>query len=51
MTAKNIGSELTKGDKLNSDNYDIWRRKIRFVLYEQQVLDTLDSVLLELKQP
>lgn len=51
MTTKSIVAELTKGDKLNDDNYDIWCRKIQFVMYEQQALDTLDSVLPEPERP
>jgi hypothetical protein len=36
---------LNKGEKLDGDNYDIWHRKIQYVLNEQEVLETLTHSL------
>ena len=36
--SKNIATELNKGEKLNCDNYDIWHRKIQYILEEQESL-------------
>ena len=41
MASKNIIADLNKGEKLGGDNYDIWHRKIRYVLNKQVVLDTI----------
>uniref|UniRef100_A0A1J3IMV5 Retrovirus-related Pol polyprotein from transposon TNT 1-94 n=1 Tax=Noccaea caerulescens TaxID=107243 RepID=A0A1J3IMV5_NOCCA len=38
---KNIIAELNRGDKLDGDNYDIWYRKVQYVLEEQEVKETL----------
>ncbi|OMO95857.1 hypothetical protein COLO4_15637 [Corchorus olitorius] len=47
MTAKNIIADLNKGEKLNSDNYNIWHRKFQ---YEREVLDILNFVMVEPEQ-
>ncbi|OMO92476.1 hypothetical protein CCACVL1_06836 [Corchorus capsularis] len=47
MAAKNVVADLNKGEKLDGDNYDIWRRKIHYLLDEQEVLETLDQVMAE----
>ena len=41
MTSKSIVADLNKGEKLDGDHYDIWHRKIQYVLNEQEVLETL----------
>jgi S-methylmethionine-dependent homocysteine/selenocysteine methylase len=42
MTSKSIIADLNKGEKLDMDNYyDIWQRKIRYVLNEQEVLEAI----------
>jgi transposase InsO family protein len=41
MASKSIIADLNKGEKLDGDNYDIWHRKIRYVLNEQEVLETI----------
>jgi hypothetical protein len=41
MASKSIIANLNKGEKLDGDNYDIWHRKIRYVLNEQEVLETI----------
>ncbi|ESQ38716.1 hypothetical protein EUTSA_v10029402mg, partial [Eutrema salsugineum] len=38
---KNIIAELNRGDKLDGENYDIWYRKVQYVLEEQEVKETL----------
>ena len=45
MASKGIVTDLNKGEKLNCDNYDIWHRKIQYVLNEQEVLETLTHSL------
>ena len=42
-TAENyIVAELNKGDKLNSDNCEIWNMKTNYVLKEQETLEALN---------
>ena len=48
--AKNIVAELNKSEKLNGDNYEIWSMKIQYVLEEQEVLETLNNVMVEPEQ-
>ena len=48
--SKNIVAELNKGEKLNGDNYDIWYRKIQYILEEQKTLKALNNTLTEPKQ-
>ena len=43
MVAKNVVADLTRGDKLTNNNYDIWHRKIQYLLNEQELLETLFS--------
>jgi hypothetical protein len=45
MASKGIVADLNKGEKLHGDNYDIWHRKIQYVLNEQEVLETLTHSL------
>uniref|UniRef100_A0A2N9IJL4 CCHC-type domain-containing protein n=1 Tax=Fagus sylvatica TaxID=28930 RepID=A0A2N9IJL4_FAGSY len=45
MASKGIAADLNKGEKLDGDNYDIWHRKIQYVLNEQEVLETLTHSL------
>ena len=42
---KNIIAYLNKDEKLNSENYDIWYRKVQFVLEEQEVTEILNQVM------
>ena len=39
--SKNIIADLNKGDKLDGDNYDIWHRKVQFILEEQELTEVL----------
>jgi hypothetical protein len=45
--SRNIMAELTKGEKLNGENYKIWAMKIQCVLKEQEILTVLDHILTE----
>ena len=46
MASKGIVAKLNKGEKLDGENYNIWHRKIQYVLNEQkQVLETLTHSL------
>jgi hypothetical protein len=47
MASKSIVADLNKGEKLDGENYDIWHQKIRYVLNEQKVLETLSHSLIE----
>ena len=50
MASKNVVADMVKGEKLNGDNYDIWRRKIQFVLNEQDLLAHIDHLMTEPEQ-
>ena len=41
MAAKNVVADLTKGDKLVGTNFDMWHRKIQYLLNEQDLLEHL----------
>jgi uncharacterized protein VirK/YbjX len=43
MASKNIIAELHKGFKLDGKNYDIWQRKVQYLLNEQELLDHLTN--------
>ena len=45
MASKGIVVNLNKGEKLDSENYNIWHRRIQYVLNEQEVLETLTHSL------
>ena len=47
MASKSIVADLNKGEKLDGENYDIWHRKIQYVLDEQEVLEALSHSLTE----
>ena len=47
-TTRNIIAELNKGEKLNGDNYVMWH--MQYVLEEQEVLETLNHVMVEPEQ-
>ena len=46
MATKNVVANLTKGEKLDETNYDMWHRKIQNLLNEQEVLETLTNVMM-----
>jgi len=41
---------LNHGDKLSEKNYDVWHRKIEYLLEEQEMLETITQPMAELKQ-
>ena len=45
IIVKNVVVDLNKGEKLDGDNYDIWRRKIQYLLDEQGVLENLKHIM------
>nr|CAD1823418.1 unnamed protein product [Ananas comosus var. bracteatus] len=45
MTSKNIIANLTKGEKLDGDNYNIWQTKIQYVLQEQEALEAIHHTM------
>ena len=47
MATKNIIVDLTKGEKLDGTKYDMWYRKIQYLLNEQDVLETLTNVMMQ----
>ena len=47
MATKNVVSDLTKGKKLDGINYDMWHRKIQYLLNEQEVLETLSHCMIQ----
>ena len=38
---KGITANLNQGDKLNEKNYNVWYRKIQYILEEQYMLETI----------
>ena len=44
-TTKNIITELNKDEKLNDDNYEVWHRKVQYILVKQEALETLNHVM------
>ena len=51
MTAtKSIIADLNQGEKLNEKNYDVWHRKIQYVLEEQDMLETITQPMAESEQ-
>ena len=47
---KSIIADLNQGDKLNEKNYDVWHRKIQYVLEEQDMLETITQPMAESEQ-
>ena len=45
MASKCIVADLNKVEKLDGENYNIWHRKIQYLLNEQEVLETLTHLL------
>ncbi|KAM1551881.1 hypothetical protein ACFX1X_044549 [Malus domestica] len=45
MAAKNVVTDLTKGEKLVGTNYGIWHRKIQYLLNEQELLEPLEAYM------
>ena len=45
MAFKNIFTDLNKGEKLDGENYNIWHRKIQYLLNEQEALKILTQFM------
>ncbi|KAK2990376.1 LOW QUALITY PROTEIN: hypothetical protein RJ640_014137 [Escallonia rubra] len=41
MATKNVIADLVQGEKLNGDNYDVWHKKMKFMLNEQELEEHL----------
>jgi hypothetical protein len=41
MQTKTSIAELSRDEKLVGDNYDIWHRKIQYLLNDKEILDIL----------
>ena len=41
VATRSIVFDLNQGDKLNGKNYDVWPRKIQYLLEEQDMLETI----------
>ena len=50
MVSKCIVADLNKVEKLDGENYNIWHRKIQYLLNEQEVLETLTHSLSKLDE-
>jgi hypothetical protein len=51
MTASNnIIADLNHKDKLSKKNYDIWHRKVEYLLEEQEILETITQPMVEPEQ-
>ena len=48
--SKSIIADLNHGDKLNEKNYDVWHRKIEYLLEEQEMLETITQPMVEPEQ-
>ena len=46
----NIIADLNQGEKLNEKNYDVWHRKIQYVLEEQDMLKTITQPMAKPEQ-
>ena len=45
--SKSIIVDLNHGDKLNEKNYDVWHRKIEYLLEKQEMLETITQSMTE----
>jgi hypothetical protein len=41
---------LNHKDKLSKKNYDIWHRKVEYLLEEQEILETITQPMVEPEQ-
>ena len=49
MASKSVLFEMTKEDKLNKKNYNIWHRKVQYLLNEHELLITWPKAWLHMK--
>ena len=47
IATKNIVAELNKGKKLSGDNFDVWHRRVQYILEEQEYLEALHHTMSE----
>ena len=47
---RSLVADLNYGDKLNDKNYDVWLRKIQYLLEEQDMLEIISQLMVELEQ-
>ncbi|GAV81340.1 UBN2_2 domain-containing protein [Cephalotus follicularis] len=45
MASKNIIADLNKGEKLTGTNYDIWHKKMTFLLNKQELYEHLTTIM------
>jgi hypothetical protein len=50
MASKTVVVDLNQGEKLDGKNYNIWHRKIQYLLDELEVLETLTNLMEEPEQ-
>ncbi|GAV85452.1 UBN2_2 domain-containing protein [Cephalotus follicularis] len=46
MATKHIIADLNKGEKLTGTNYDIWHKKMTFLLNEQKLFEHLTTIMI-----
>ena len=49
IATKNIVVNLNQGEKLNYKNYNVWHRKIQYLLEEQDMLETITQPMVKLE--
>ena len=49
IATRSIVADLNQRDKLNDKNYDVWHRKIQYLLEEQDMLETIMQSMVELE--
>ena len=47
VVTRSIGADLNQGDKLNDKNFDVWHRKIQYLLEEQNMLEIITQPMAE----
>jgi len=50
VVSKSIIVDLSHEDKLSEKNYDVWHRKIEYLLKEQEMLETITQPMAEFEQ-
>ena len=50
VVSKSIIVDLSHEDKLSEKNYDVWHRKIEYLLKEQEMLETITKPMTEFEQ-
>ena len=47
VATRRIGADLNQGDKPNDKNFDVWHRKIKYLLEEQDMLEIITQPMAE----